>query len=144
MNTVPRYQLRYIQPLLRSAPNQRIFKRIFHFTVCFELLNVSYNRITCHLLIHNVLFLFCHFVVFSAPVTPLISFHKQQPPQALFPSTSIFPFSEAYTHCLHLNINKCYPNTSPLPLPRLQPSLAPSPQMSMGMAISCLLALETM
>jgi len=40
------------------------------------------------------------------------------------------------------NINKCYPNNSPLQ--RLQPSLAPSPPMSMDMDISYLLARETL
>jgi len=40
------------------------------------------------------------------------------------------------------NINKCYPNNSPLQ--RLQPSLAPSPPMSMAMDISYLLALDNL
>jgi hypothetical protein len=40
------------------------------------------------------------------------------------------------------NINKCYPNNSPLQ--RLQPSLALSPPMSMAMDISYLLALDNL
>ena len=90
---------------------------------------------------HNSLFFHFHtsFVVFGAVVN---SSHFISQTTT---NTSIFCLrSSPSLYCLHLNINKCYPNTSPLPLQRLQPSLALSPQTSMGMAISFLLALETM